>query len=327
MCRNICAGNFSREWVSRREFILLRGARECAKLKTIALAAFPKSGVTYLSSLLFYSFFPTAKPEDIERSYVIDIHGNPWETAEAYRGRIFLKTHFAYPEHVKVVGRPEKAVYLVRDPVDIMNSAYDFHRLLDSTFAEDRDSFVDRWIASGGGDFDVAGPWIHHADSWTKQPDVPVLILLPWLSARGRTDSRGDRQQFNESNARARGGGIPTKKGGGFLSTLPRKHDAERRTFYQQRIPRRVRTIVLYPASRGTTPIRYYCAGLPRNLLLCSKHPHRSQYLKPLGPYRIRKSALMGFDTLTCDAAIAGVPKCFTTLQTGGWKRNRPGNY
>jgi hypothetical protein len=176
MCRNICAGNFSREWVSRREFILLRGARECAKLKTIALAAFPKSGVTYLSSLLFYSFFPTAKPEDIERSYVIDIHGNPWETAEAYRGRIFLKTHFAYPEHVKVVGRPEKAVYLVRDPVDIMNSAYDFHRLLDSTFAEDRDSFVDRWIASGGGDFDVAGPWIHHADSWTKQPDVPVLI-------------------------------------------------------------------------------------------------------------------------------------------------------
>jgi hypothetical protein len=157
----------------RRETYFRRGP----KLKAIALAAFPKSGVTYLSSLLFYSFFPAAKPEDIERSYVIDIHGNPWEIAEGHHGRIFLKTHFAYPEHVMAVGRPEKAVYLVRDPLDIMNSAYDFHRLLDDSFAEDRDSFVDRWIASGGGGFDVAGPWIHHAASWTRQSDVPVLVI------------------------------------------------------------------------------------------------------------------------------------------------------
>jgi Sulfotransferase domain len=157
----------------RKETYFRRGP----DLKAIALAAFPKSGVTYLSSLLFYSFFPTAKPEDIEHSYVIDIHGNPWEAAEAHRGRIFLKTHFAYPEHVKAVGQPEKAIYLVRDPLDIMNSAYDFHRLLDNTFAEDRDSFVDRWIASGGGDFDVAGPWTRHADSWTRQSDVPVLVI------------------------------------------------------------------------------------------------------------------------------------------------------
>lgn len=151
--------------------------RRGPKLKAIALAAFPKSGVTYLSSLLFYSFFPAAKPEDIERSYVIDIHGNPWENAEAHSDRIFLKTHFAYPEHVKAVGRPEKTIYLVRDPLDIMNSAYDFHRLLDNAFAEDRNSFVDRWIASGGGDFDVAGPWMHHANSWTRQSDVPVLVI------------------------------------------------------------------------------------------------------------------------------------------------------
>jgi Sulfotransferase domain len=151
--------------------------RRGPKLKTIALAAFPKSGVTYLSSLLFYSCFPAASPQDIERSYVIDIHCNPWETAEAYRGRIFLKTHFAYPEHLKAAGSPEKTIYLVRDPLDVMNSAYDFHGLLDSSFAEERDSFVDRWIASGGGGFDIAGPWMHHADSWTRQSDVPVLVI------------------------------------------------------------------------------------------------------------------------------------------------------
>jgi Sulfotransferase domain len=144
---------------------------------TIALAAFPKSGVTYLSSLLFYSCFPAAKPEDHERSCIIDIHAYPWDNAEACDGRIFLKTHFSYPQHVKVAGRPEKALYLVRDPLDIMNSAYDFHKLLDENYAESRQAFVDRWIASGGGDFEFAGPWVEHPDSWLKQPHVPVLAI------------------------------------------------------------------------------------------------------------------------------------------------------
>jgi hypothetical protein len=144
---------------------------------TIALAAFPKSGVTYLSSLLFHSFFPAAKPEDHERLYIVDIHAYPWDKTEAYDGRIFLKTHFSYPQHVKVAGLPEKALYLVRDPLDIMNSAYDFHKLLDGNYAEDRQAFVDRWIASGGADFEFAGPWVEHPDSWAKQVDVPVLVI------------------------------------------------------------------------------------------------------------------------------------------------------
>ena len=43
-----------------------------------SLSAFPKSGVTYLSFLMFHSLFPdSCNIRDLESKYVIDIHGNP----------------------------------------------------------------------------------------------------------------------------------------------------------------------------------------------------------------------------------------------------------
>lgn len=145
--------------------------------RLVALAAFPKSGVTYLSSLLFYALFPGQRPEDIERNFIVDIHEYRWKEAATYEGLSFAKTHFPFDKNAEIVGRPLKAIYLIRDPIDVMNSAYDFHKLLDHNFEESRRSFAERWIASGGADFDFAGPWGEHVRSWTSQNDIPLCLV------------------------------------------------------------------------------------------------------------------------------------------------------
>src|SRR5580704_13818757 len=56
----------------------IRVHREVGVQSLVSLSAFPKSGVTYLSFLLFHGLFPdSADVHDLERKYIIDIHAHP----------------------------------------------------------------------------------------------------------------------------------------------------------------------------------------------------------------------------------------------------------
>jgi len=151
----------------------------------ISLSAFPKSGVTYLGFLMFHSLFgDDADIRDLEKGYVIDVHAwpaLPFARPEAPR---IVKSHFPCSPDRPCVGRTAKAVYLIRHPVDVMMSAWDYrHFLHPGGDGEGRAagpafrSFVRGWLETGGAGFAVSGTWLHHVRSWLGQREVPVHLV------------------------------------------------------------------------------------------------------------------------------------------------------
>ena len=97
-----------------------------------------------------------------------------------------MKTHFGYDAALPLRERADRAVYLVRDPIDVMMSVWDFFHLLGDPSllnapqaAKDQifRSFVRRWVTSGGDQIGFAGTWAGNVSSWIDQPDFPVLVV------------------------------------------------------------------------------------------------------------------------------------------------------
>ncbi len=148
----------------------------------VSLSAFPKSGVTYLSFLLFYSLFPdSCDIHEIERKYVLDIHAYPNAQFAAPEGPGLIKSHFPYAPAQPTVRVTKRAIYLIRHPLDVMASAFDFDTLTsggeraayDAAFR----SYARRWVESGGDAFPWCGTWIHHVRSWLTQSAIPVQLV------------------------------------------------------------------------------------------------------------------------------------------------------
>jgi len=147
----------------------------------VSLSAFPKSGVTYLSFLLFHSLFPEeCDVRDLEKKYIIDIHEHPNATF-ANEGLSLFKSHFPFHPAAPFVRATNKTIYLLRDPIDVMMSAFDFGNLIQGAkrgveSPEFRD-YVRGWLASGGNGFPQFGPWVNHVRSWLGQTQIPVHIV------------------------------------------------------------------------------------------------------------------------------------------------------
>lgn len=155
----------------------------------ISLSAFPKSGVTYLGFLMFHCLFgDAAEIGNLERKYVIDIHAWPALRFAMPEGPRIVKSHFPFGPDRPGVGRTAKAVYLIRHPVDVMMSAWDYRRFLNPAATPGDDEggpadgpafrrFVHRWLTTGGAEFEVAGPWRQHVRSWLDQREIPVHLV------------------------------------------------------------------------------------------------------------------------------------------------------
>lgn len=147
-------------------------------MRPFSLSAFPKSGVTYLSSLLFYVFFSGGNPSDIEKKYIIDIHINSLEGACSYIDHVFFKSHYPFDVKSPLCMDAHKAIYLIRDPIDIMNSTFDFLSLMGAKAKSlTHGEFLETWAASKGAVLEVAGAWPEHVTSWMEQTHVPVLLV------------------------------------------------------------------------------------------------------------------------------------------------------
>jgi hypothetical protein len=148
----------------------------------VSLSAFPKSGVTYLSFLLFHSLFPDATDvHELERKYIVDIHAYPRaRPAGAGELRLF-KSHWPCNPQAPIVKSTDKAIYLIRHPIDVMMSAWDFENLIKganrTASSPEFRAFVSRWIATGGTAFPEYGPWVQHVRSWLGQSRIPVHLV------------------------------------------------------------------------------------------------------------------------------------------------------
>jgi Sulfotransferase domain len=150
----------------------------------ISLCAFPKSGVTYLSFLLFHSLFSDeCDIHDLERKYILDIHAFPNAMLTDAQGPQLIKLHSPYNVAIPAVRLTRKAVYLIRHPIDIMMSAWDYERLLKGVVHDTRSAafhdYVRQWLATEGTlrVEPVHGSWIRHVRSWLSQTDVPVHLV------------------------------------------------------------------------------------------------------------------------------------------------------
>jgi hypothetical protein len=150
------------------------------------IAAHPKSGVTYLNFLLFNALFDEPRdPARIDSDYIIDMHEHLGRVPPPGSRRRYVKTHSRYDPALPLRERADRAVHLVRDPIDVMMSLWDFAHLLGQSALLDAPraakdeifrNFARRWVTSGG---DQIGPqpWISSVTSWLEQRDLPVLFV------------------------------------------------------------------------------------------------------------------------------------------------------
>jgi hypothetical protein len=151
------------------------------------IAAFPKSGITYLNYMLFHILFDA--PQDsarIDSDYIFDVHESLARVPAAGETPRYVKIHSSYGPGIPLRERSRRAVYLVRDPIDVMMSAWDFKHLLgqdgllEAGPAEHKakfEAFCGNWLATGGTEFPFAGSWIGNVRSWLDQTAIPVLVV------------------------------------------------------------------------------------------------------------------------------------------------------
>ncbi len=148
----------------------------------ISLSAFPKSGVTYLSFMLFHSLFSDdCDIRDLERKYIIDIHEHPTTRPAERHGVALFKSHFPFNPANPFVRVTNKAIYLLRDPIDVMMSSWDFGKLIQGA-QNDTESpafraYVRDWLEGGGNGFPAYGSWSNHVRSWLGQRQIPVHLV------------------------------------------------------------------------------------------------------------------------------------------------------
>jgi hypothetical protein len=151
------------------------------------IAAFPKSGITFLNYMLFHVLFDA--PHDVHRidsDYIFDLHEHLGRVPPPGDTPRFVKLHASFGPGIPLHARAAGAVYLVRDPIDVMMSAWDFRHLmgddglLEAAEAEHEArfrAFAQRWLATGGLEYPWAGSWVQNVRSWLEQSAVPTLVV------------------------------------------------------------------------------------------------------------------------------------------------------
>jgi hypothetical protein len=151
------------------------------------VTAYPKSGITFLSHMLFRALFE--RPDDwseLHRNYIIDLHQYPDRCTNGESGPFYVKSHFAFGPVLPLRERARRAILLVRDPIDVMMSAWDYKHLTgegdlllldEAARAPVFHQFVADWISSGGQAYQWAGNWRDNVNSWLDQLEVPFLVI------------------------------------------------------------------------------------------------------------------------------------------------------
>lgn len=147
------------------------------------IASYPKSGNTWLRFLvcnLVFGPIDTAAKLDL---FVPDLHelrGSVQLPAQ----RVFMKTHFPYSAALPLGEHTAAAIYIVREPADVMLSNFHYSQRTGAAAGGDAaalDRYVDAFIAAGGDPRWLKlnmGTLEDNVRSWVGTPrEFPVLKL------------------------------------------------------------------------------------------------------------------------------------------------------
>jgi hypothetical protein len=151
------------------------------------IAAFPKSGITYLNYMLFQVLFDASEHTGrIDSDYIFDLHESLSRVPPAGDIPRYVKLHSPFGRNIPLRDRASRVVYLVRDPVDVMMSVWDFKHLMAedglleasaSEHAAKFEIFCRKWISTGGLEYSFAGSWADNVTSWLDQLEIPLLLV------------------------------------------------------------------------------------------------------------------------------------------------------
>ncbi len=145
------------------------------------IASYPKSGNTWVRFMACNLLFGRQDSASGLAKAAPDIH-ELGESFEAPAG--LLKTHFAFSSSLPFAERTAAAIYVVRDPADVLASNFFYAQRSaqgyddsPAAFSQYFDKFIEhggdpRWIQLG------MGSWEHNVLSWLKTPHpFPVLRI------------------------------------------------------------------------------------------------------------------------------------------------------
>ncbi len=176
--------------------------------RIIWLASYPKSGNTWIRSLLAHYFMPKGQAPDINnlRNFTTgDVRKDFFDAAQGtpYKGETledwlkvrpaalrliatskpdhhFVKTHCQSERIMGVDVIPPEvtaaAIYVMRNPFDLVPS-FARHISTDIDTAIDRIVHLDNIMGTGKGIFEPLGRWDDHVRSWTTAPGLPLHVI------------------------------------------------------------------------------------------------------------------------------------------------------
>jgi hypothetical protein len=167
-------------------------------LKTVVwIASYPKSGNTWLRFLACNLIFGPVDSAEALHRLAPDLH-EARGVIEPPKHRLLLKTHFLYSTALPLASNTAAAVYVLRDPADVMLSNFHYAQRSGAA-AGDKEAalvrYVDAFIAARGDPRWLElgmGTWEDNVRSWlgTKH-DFPVLriryedVLIDGVKAAG----------------------------------------------------------------------------------------------------------------------------------------------
>jgi len=161
-------------------------------MKIIWLASYSRSGNTYLRFLLYNYLYGEIKDSMQVQNRMPDLHkmlGKKISFDVEKKVNIFCKTHFIYSNEHPYIEHTAGAVYLLRNPRDVLLSTLRFHRL----FAKgeiDETKLVRSFINNLG----VArlrkmkwGTWPEHIGSWILATSRHPMLFIRYEDLRLNT--------------------------------------------------------------------------------------------------------------------------------------------
>jgi hypothetical protein len=151
--------------------------------KIVWIASYPKSGNTWVRFLVCNLVFGPVDSAATLNRQAPDIH-ELGAAAEPPSAPGFMKTHFPYSTALPLATHTAGAIYIVRDPADVMLSNYHYGKRSGAAARDDAsalDRYVDAFIAARGDPRWIKlgmGNWDDNVRSWLEaEHKFPVLRI------------------------------------------------------------------------------------------------------------------------------------------------------
>ncbi|MDX1421609.1 MAG: FkbM family methyltransferase [Kiloniellales bacterium] len=152
--------------------------------KIIWLSSYPRSGNTWLRFIISHLVYENVRTSDDVRRLVPDIHHGIKSSDLIKKRNVFIKSHLKYFDGMPLREDTMGAIYIVRNPLDMIASAINYFDIRNSKdLSEDSDeqrrdrrqSIIKEFLEKGGPDRWTSkgfGTWTEHVLSWHRK-DLP----------------------------------------------------------------------------------------------------------------------------------------------------------